>query len=142
MDQPRAQRRSQFKRNTARAFRANPTEAEQILWNRLRRKQLGVRFRRQHPMGPYIVDFFCPAARLVVELDGSQHGFETAIAPDERRTRWLEERGCEVLRIWNREFFTDIDMVMERIEHALRERVSPLPELLRNSTLPQGEGGL
>jgi len=124
MDEPRAQRRSRFKRVAAQKMRANPTRAEQILWNRLRRKQmLGVRFRRQHPMGPYIVDLFCASARLVIELDGDQHGSDQAVAYDKARTRWLEERGCRVLRIWNRELFEDIDMVMERIGRSVQERV-------------------
>jgi very-short-patch-repair endonuclease len=75
------------------------TVTEQRLWARLRGRKLeGWKFRKQHPIGEYIVDFVCLAARLVVELDGSSHGFETQIAYDEARDRWLRWQGYKVLR--------------------------------------------
>jgi very-short-patch-repair endonuclease len=75
--------------NFARELRLVPTDAEIRLWSRLRRKQLeGFRFRRQHPLGPYVVDFFCAPAKLIVEVDGGQHADE-----GEARTNWLEARG-------------------------------------------------
>lgn len=97
-------RRAQFKRGLARAFRANPTDAERRLWYLLRCKKFGgLKFRRQQPMGPYVVDFFCPAAKLVIELDGGQHSVDTNAAYDAARTRWLEARGYKVVRIPNHE---------------------------------------
>ena len=75
------------------------TGTEQRLWAHLRgRKVEGWKFRRQHPIGEYIVDFACPAARLVVELDGYSHGFESQVNYDESRQRWLESQGYKVLR--------------------------------------------
>jgi very-short-patch-repair endonuclease len=139
----RAQRRAPLKRDAARRLRAEASDAERKLWSHLRRKQMALlRFRRQHPIGPYIVDFYCPAARLIIELDGAQHGQDRAIAYDIARTEWLEARGFHVMRIWNREFFEDPNEVLERIWRTLKDRVSPLPEIReeRISTLPQGEG--
>jgi len=84
----------------ARGLRSNPTDAEQRLWNRLRQRQLaGARFRRQQPIGPYVVDFVCQELRLVIEVDGGQH-VENAAADDER-THWLEREGYRVVRFWN-----------------------------------------
>jgi very-short-patch-repair endonuclease len=78
----------------ARRLRLTPTDAEIRLWSRLRRRQLqGFRFRRQHPLGPYVVDFFCAAAKLVIEVDGGQHAEDSAI-----RTRWIEAQGYRVVR--------------------------------------------
>lgn len=92
----------------ARAMRKAPTNAERAMWRILCRDQLGVRFRRQHPIGPYIVDFLCPAQRLVVEVDGEQHNDN---AHDERRDAWLREKGYRVLRFWNLDVLTNIDGV-------------------------------
>jgi len=86
----------------ARHLRRNMTDDERKLWAVLRRKNLaGFRFRRQQPIGPYIADFFCPSAKLVVELDGEQHAEESHLRRDDERTRWLRSRGYRVLRIWN-----------------------------------------
>lgn len=102
----------------ARQLRRNATDAEIRLWSRLRRKQLaGFRFRRQHPLGSYIVDFFCPEARLIVEVDGGQHGEENA--HDARRTEWLEARGYRVARFWNNEVLSNTDGVLTAILVAL-----------------------
>lgn len=84
----------------ARQLRKNPTKAETRLWSALRRRQVaGARFRRQVPLGPYIVDFLCPAHRLVIEVDGGQHDARQTY--DAARTRWLEAQGYSVLRFWN-----------------------------------------
>jgi len=100
----------------ARQLRADATEAEIRLWSKLRRKQLeGFRFRRQQPMGNYIVDFFCPDAALVVEVDGGQH-----VDEDPTRERWLESRGYRVLRFWNNEVLANTEGVLETILDALR----------------------
>ena len=126
----RAQRRSQFKREFARDLRENATEAERKLWSFLRRKHVsGLRFRRQQPMGPYVADFFCSAAKLIVELDGGQHGTDEARAYDEARTRWLEQRGYRVLRIANIEFLANPEDVVVGIWRAVESSATPLPEI-------------
>ena len=103
----------------ARVLRANQTEAETRLWRRLRDRQLGgAKFRRQVPIGPYIADFVCFAAKLIVELDGGQYA-DTAEA-DSARTVWLEKRGFRVLRFWNHDVLANPDGVPERILEALR----------------------
>ena len=82
------------------------TEGERKLWALLRRKRLsGFRFRRQQPIGPYIADFFCPSAKLVIEIDGGGHAHEVQTGHDALRTRWLEANGYRVLRFWNLDVF-------------------------------------
>ncbi len=100
----------------ARQLRLNPTDAEIQLWSRLRRRQLdGFRFRRQHPLGPYVVDFFCPAAKLIIEVDGGQHADDS-----ETRTIWLEARGYRVIRFWNNDVLANTEGVVLTILGALR----------------------
>ncbi|HEX4635977.1 MAG TPA: endonuclease domain-containing protein [Rhizomicrobium sp.] len=112
-------RRKTHKRPLAKLLRANATDAERILWSILRGKQLAdLRFRRQQPIGPYIADFFCPSAKLIVELDGSQHGADKIAAYDEERTRFLESKGYRVIRFWNIEVMKDRDSVAEAIFRA------------------------
>src|SRR5258708_34121866 len=95
----------------ARALRTPPTDPEIRLWSRLRGKQLeGFRFRRQQPIGPYIVDFLCPAAKLVIEVDGGQHA--TDEQRDAARSGWLEERGYRVLRFCNNDVLANTDGVI------------------------------
>jgi len=107
-------------RDRARALRGAQTEVERRLWQRLRARQLnGVKFRRQHPIGSYIADFFCLDARLVIELDGSQHGEVHERQADERRTQFFESRNYRVLRFWNEEVLTNIDGVLETIARRL-----------------------
>ena len=99
----------------ARKLRRNPTDAERLLWNRLRRQQLsGHKFRRQVPIGPYIVDFLCVERSLVVEIDGAQHA-DTRTAYDRVRDDYLERRGFRILRFWNREVSQQLDIVIESI---------------------------
>src|SRR5579863_525367 len=94
----------------ARKLRANSTDAEMRLWSRLRRKQLdGFRFRRQQPLGNYVVDFFCPEAKLIVEVDGGQHAES---ASDDVRTRWLEARGDRIVRFWNNDVLANTEGVL------------------------------
>jgi very-short-patch-repair endonuclease len=105
----------QLKQNS-RALRSGMTDAEQKLWYRLRRKQInGWQFYRQKPIGEYIVDFYCPAARLVVELDGSQHFEPLHQAADRQRDAFLENLGLRVLRFDNRQVLLEIDAVVETI---------------------------
>src|SRR6218665_2623031 len=82
----------------ARALRRSPTLAESLLWQQLRARPYGLKFRRQHPFGPFIVDFYCPAVRLVVEVDGDSHDMGDRPALDERRDLYLRENGFRVLR--------------------------------------------
>ncbi len=119
--------------SNAQRLRTTPTDAEIRLWSYLRRKQLdGFRFRRQQPIGPYIVDFFCPAAKLIIEVDGGQHAVREKA--DASRTRWLEERGYRVVRFWNNEVLANTDGVIWAILEAWRAYPPPYPP-------PQGGGG-
>jgi len=103
----------------ARQLRSAPTDAEIRLWSRIRRRQIGnFRFRRQHPIGPYVVDFFCPEAKLIVEVDGGQHAIRER--EDAERTQWLEQRGYSVLRFWNNEVLGNTEGVLLAIREALR----------------------
>lgn len=127
------------KTNNARRLRRDQTEAERELWARLRNRRLdGWKFKRQVPKGPYVVDFFCADAHLIVELDGGQHGEEHAIAHDAKRTILLEECGYRVVGFWNHEIFKDIDRISEIIWHILQE--PPLPNNADHSLSPTGRG--
>ena len=107
----------------ARALRRGQTEAERRLWWLLRRKQLeGFRFRRQHPVDPYILDFYCWEQKLAIELDGSQHYDDEALAYDARRTAFLAGQGIRVLRFPNEAVFNYADDVVYAILWALEGR--------------------
>jgi very-short-patch-repair endonuclease len=106
------------------------TDAERKLWWQLRRKQIdGHRFRRQVPIGPYIVDFACLAQRLLIEVDGGQHSDN--VERDAVRTEWLESQGFRVIRFWNNEVFENMGGVLQVIDAALEERPAPTPALPR-----------
>ena len=111
----------------ARPLRRNATDAERLLWDRLRNRQLaGHKFRRQATVGPYIVDFLCLDARLVVEADGGQHSEEK----DKARTAFLTTRNLRVIRFWNHDVLANIDAVLEAILIALAQQIpapNPLP---------------
>jgi putative DNA methylase len=112
------------------------TDAEQLLWQCLRRKQLGgYRFRKQHPLERFVLDFYCPAVRLAVELDGSQHNTPDGLAKDEERTAILQQHGIEVIRFWNNEVLTNLEGVLQSIYEALQRRELPPPQ-----PSPAGEG--
>jgi very-short-patch-repair endonuclease len=96
----------------ARDLRQQMTDAERFLWSRLRRRFLGTKFRRQVPLGPFIVDFACMRRKLVIEVDGGQHLESVA---DAARDRWLAENGFQVLRFWNHEVLQNLEGVLERI---------------------------
>ncbi|MBA4381668.1 MAG: ATP-dependent helicase, partial [Sideroxydans sp.] len=118
----------------ARELRKNATDAENLLWQILRRNQLhGFGFRRQHPLGPYILDFYCHQAKLVIELDGGQHAEESQLKHDEARSAWLKEQGITVLRFWNNEALANTEGMLQKISEVLAS--SPLP-----NPPPEGEG--
>ena len=102
-----------FRRASARRLRAKATPTEILLWKRLRAIETeGTHFRRQVPIGPYVADFACMAARLVIELDGSQHNTEVNRVRDLIRTRWLESQGFRVIRFWNNDLTHNITGVL------------------------------
>lgn len=102
-----------------------PTKAEQVLWLRLKGRQLeGCKFRRQHPFGDFIVDFVCLERAVAVELDGSQH-FDSAVN-DAKRTRFLEMSGFVVLRFWNSDVLENMEGVAEVVCRHLREQAKPI----------------
>ncbi len=125
----------------AKELRQEMTPAEKPLWERLRDRQLGGwKFRRQHPLGPFIADFYCAEERLVVEIDGSIHDFQ--LAQDAERSEQIEEFGYQVIRFLNKEVENDMSMVLRRIQEVCK---LPTPvnkksgEIIRLS--PNGERG-
>jgi len=108
------------KAGLARQLRRSQTDAEKALWARLRNKQLeDVKFRRQQPLGTYIVDFVSFERKIIVEVDGGQHNEREARGRDEQRAAWLNERGYQVLRFWNNEVLVNMEGVLERIREVL-----------------------
>ena len=106
-----------------RALRLSLTPAEAALWRMLQRSQLqGRKFRRQHSIGPYIVDFYCPSERLVVELEGSAHDTERASVRDEARVQFLHAAGLAVLRLENKYVFENPEGVLELIRQQFKSR--------------------
>ena len=112
-------------------LRNNATKQEKKLWKYLNKSQLGYKFRRQQPIDKYIVDFFCPELKLIIELDGGQHNEEQNIVYDEKRTEFLNKQGYRVLRIWN----NDIDKNIEGVIDYIKSKLTPPP-----NPLPQGAG--
>jgi very-short-patch-repair endonuclease len=136
--------RSKLKTERAHKLRQEATDVERWLWQRLRRAQIdGASFRRQHPAGNYILDFYCPALRLAIELDGGQHA--TAVQRDRVRDAWLSRQGVTLLRFWNSDVIGNLSGVMEVIAAKVSElkmkhtasssRWTPTP------TLPLSGGG-
>jgi very-short-patch-repair endonuclease len=104
----------------ARILRTNLTDAEKRLWQKLKRRQIGtMKFRRQQPIGQFIVDFVCLERRLIVEVDGGQHAERRN--HDAKRTSWLESRGYRVLRFWNNEVLASTEAVVQKIFDAVSE---------------------
>ncbi len=112
-------------RHHAKSPRIGMTDSERRLWSRLRLEQLGVKFCRQHPLGPYVLDFACLDPRLVVEVDGSQH--DEQVAYDQQRDAWLVGQGFRVLRFRSNEVLTNTDGVLTCIHEALLELAQPAP---------------
>ena len=120
----------------ARDLRRAPTEAEDFLWQELRGRAFkSLKFRRQFPLGNYIVDFVCLERRLIIELDGGQHNEQADRQYDAARDAWLRSQGFRVLRFWNNEVFEDWEAVAEGIWKAANDSPSP------PTPLPRGERG-
>jgi len=116
---PRKQRSNPKTKHQAIKLRKESTPAERKLWSRIRDDQLGVTFRRQHAVGNYIPDFCSPKAKLVIELDGSQHLEQEEY--DEERTKYLESLGYQVIRFWNNDVTNNTDGVILAIIHAMED---------------------
>ena len=115
----------------ARQLRNNMTEAEKMLWQKLRRQQIcGVHFYRQKPLANYIVDFYCAAAKLIVELDGGQHNEADAIAYDNERTDVLNALGLQVVRFDNRQVLCHLDEIIGVIYQIVKSKIESLPASL------------
>jgi very-short-patch-repair endonuclease len=127
MDMMESQTMTDRQRQFARQMRAQPTDAERVLWQRLRHDiaLAGSHFRRQALVGPFIVDFASRKAKLVVELDGGQHEWQQA--SDARRTRHIEEAGYRVLRFWNHDVLGNLEGILSEIQRALPPNPRPLP---------------
>ena len=108
-----------MEKSKARDLRKNQTDAEQRIWNHLRLRQMGgYKFRRQQPIGKYIVDFVCLEKRLIIEVDGGQHDDQGLY--DAKRDSWLSSQGFHILRFWNNEIFNELDAVKEKIFEILK----------------------
>jgi very-short-patch-repair endonuclease len=107
--------------DNAKALRRNLTDAEQKLWYHLRAHRfVGRKFKRQKPLGCYVVDFVCLEEKLIIELDGGQHA--ESVAYDQERDSWLRSQGYTVLRFWNNELLNEMESVLEKIRLALEHK--------------------
>ena len=106
----------------AKELRRNQTDCERVLWNKLRNRQfLNLKFRRQHIIDHYIIDFICLEKKLIIELDGGQHNTPENKAYDEKRSQHLKDKGYRVLRFWNHDVLQQTDSVFERIRMLIEE---------------------
>ena len=105
----------------ARRLRRDSTDVEMKLWQKLRNPQLGVDFRRQHPAGPFVLDFYWPTLRLAIEIDGGQHGQEKTAQRDSEREAWFAERGVIMMRFWNSDVVQNLLGVLESIAAKVAE---------------------
>lgn len=106
-------------KNNRRNLRKNLTPAEAKLWSHLQNNQVGEKFRRQHSIGYYILDFYCPRKKLAIELDGSPHDTEQGYKNDQIRTEYLETKGIKIIRFENKEVITNIEGVIIEIRKYL-----------------------
>lgn len=107
--------------NKRRILRRNQTYAEKLLWNHLRNKQLGYKFRRQVSIGSYVVDFYCPKVKLAIEIDGNSHYEPKAITYDKIRTEWINYLGIRIIRFTNQEVYDNADDIVSIIKNSLEE---------------------
>ena len=130
---------SRFRRERAKQLRSSTTVPERALWRALKRIPVyGSHFRRQVPIGPYVADFACLKARLLIELDGGHHSQDDVASKDVARTRWLEKEGYRVVRFWNAELIKNMNGVLDTIYAALYG--SPQSEALVLPTPPRPDG--
>lgn len=128
--------------NRARLLRKKATETERILWRHLRNRNFaGYKFRRQHSFDCYILDFYCPAAKLAVELDGGGHNYRSGQIRDRTRSELLTRKGVVVLRFWNHQVRHELDSVLKAIWFALQERCLSKPSP-QSSPFCKGRGEL
>lgn len=119
--------KSGIKAERARRLRNDATPAERLLWTKINRKQIGgYKFRRQHPIGLYVLDFYCVELKLCIELDGGQHAYEENRRKDEQRTTYLENKGIAVLRFWNIDVLGDVEGAIQMIFEEARSRAYEL----------------
>jgi very-short-patch-repair endonuclease len=112
----------------ARQLRVNQTDCEQLLWQKLRSRQIAnLKFRRQFPCPPYVLDFYCAELKLAIELDGGQHYETSGLIHDQRRTRYLNQKGIEVVRFSNLEVIQQMDDVLEQIIRIAANQKMPSP---------------
>ena len=124
----------------ARDLRTHQTTAESLLWNLLRnRRFFGLKFRRQHSVPPYILDFYCDELKVAVELDGGQHNEDAAANRDARRSRLLADKGITVIRYWNDDVMQRTENVLEDLMGKLESDLCPSPDATA-STSPGGRG--
>jgi len=119
--------RTRNKTKRSQKKRKDMPSAEVVLWTFIKNRRLGdFKFRRQHPIGSFFLDFYCPEIKLCIELDGDQHGFDHARAKDDKRTSYLESHGICVIRFWNDEVYKNIngvlDSILEQATYLRRER--------------------
>ncbi|PYL50180.1 MAG: hypothetical protein DMF32_05025 [Verrucomicrobia bacterium] len=127
--------------NRARLLRKKATEPERVLWRHLRNRNFaGYKFRRQHPFDDYVLDFYCPSAKLGIELDGGGHNYRAGKIRDRRRSEFLARHRVIVLRFWNHQVRQELDSVLQAIWFALdeRKRHNPSPS---SSPFRKGRGG-
>jgi len=105
----------------AEVLRKNPTHFENILWHHIKANQLGVRFKRQHPIWMYIADFYCHELKLVIEIDGSIHNLSEIMEYDTLREEYIKSFGIKVIRFTNSEIKYNISGVLERIDNVIKE---------------------
>ncbi len=123
-----------------RQLRNDATKAERLLWWRLRGKQLdGLKFRRQYGVGEYVIDFYCPAARLGIEIDGESHFSPSAVPRDARRQGFIESIGICILRFTNPQVYEELDSVLEEIWRVAKARIAQLAN--DPPVSPLGKGG-
>lgn len=111
-----------YLKNYRKKLRHNLSHPEAILWPYLKNSQLGAKFRRQHSIGPYIVDFYCPSKRLIIEIDGEQHTDDCQLHRDKIRDEYLKKLDLKILRIWTNEIYENIEGVIEEIKYRVNSK--------------------
>lgn len=126
----------------AKRNRANPTPAEELLWNYLCKNQLGLRFKRQHPIGQYIADFYCHSAKLVIELDGSIHQLPEVSQNDLEKEAFIKANGLKIIRFTNQEVFKNVNYVLNNIRELTNPPLGVRSEIRESVSSPLGAGGV